>query len=522
MDQEQAMEILKMGYNVYLTGQPGSGKTFLLNKYINFLKNNDVKVGVTASTGIAATHLNGITIHSWSGIGLKDKLTQENIQEILKKKWLHKRIRNTKVLIIDEISMLKADQLDLIDEVVKSFKGNHFQPFGGMQVVLSGDFFQLPPVSKGEEAEFVTHSPTWKQMDLKTCYLTEQWRQRDSKYLKILNDIRSASVNSQTKKILKSRYQAKIKGNLKPINLYTHNVDVDQENRKKLDKIDAKPYRFAMRTEGVGPLIKMLKQGCLAPQQLVLKKGAPVMFVKNDFNKGYVNGTLGKVADFNGNKPLIKTKDNKKIPVDKKSWDVEQDGEVKAEISQYPLRLAWAITVHKSQGMSLDAAKINLARCFEPGMGYVALSRVSSLAGIKLLGFNEMALKVNQEVLKSDQSFKRKSKQIEKELERTSSKKISEKQKDFLKSVQEKKKNESRGKDKNKSDSENKAYSVEKIRKKHPSAYKKWNDQEEKTLIEHYKNGKNIQNLAQIMDRTKGSIRSRLNKIAKEAEKEQK
>lgn len=505
------MDILKMGHNVYLTGRPGSGKTFLLNKYINFLKSNNVNVAVTASTGIAATHLNGITIHSWSGIGLKDELTQENLQEITKKKWLRKRIRNTRVLIIDEISMLEADQFDLIDEVVKTFKGNHFQPFGGMQVVLSGDFFQLPPVSKKEQAEFATHSVVWKQMNLKTCYLTEQWRQRDSKYLKVLEDIRNASVSVQTKKILKSRHQAKIKGNLKPTNLYTHNVDVDRENRSKLEKLNTKSHCFSMKSEGVDPLVKMLKQGSLAPEKLVLKKGAPVMFVKNDFNKGYVNGTLGKVAGFNSNKPLVRTKDNRKILVERKSWNVEQNGETKAEIEHYPLRLAYAITIHKSQGMSLDAAKINLARCFEPGMGYVALSRVSSLAGIKLLGFNEMALKVNPEVLKTDREFKRESKQIERKLESISSQKIVKKQKEFLKSVREK--------DESKSDDESKAYSVEEIRKKHSNAYKKWTEQEQQTLIEHYKNGKNIQDLAQIMDRTEGSIRSRLKKIAKEAAK---
>lgn len=444
MKQKQAMDVLKMGYNVYLTGQPGSGKTFLLNKYINFLKDNNVNVAVTASTGIAATHLSGITIHSWSGIGLKEKLTQENVREITKKKWLHKKIKKTKVLIIDEISMLKASQLDLIDEVVKTLKGNHFQSFGGMQVVLSGDLFQLPPVSKKGQAKFVTYSSVWKQLKPKICYLTEQWRQRDSDYLKILNDIRNASVNSQTKRILKSRYQAEIKGSLKATNLYTHNVDVDQENKNELAKINAKLYNFSMKSEGVNPLVKMLKKSCLAPEKLTLKKGAPVMFVKNDFNKGYVNGTLGEVIDFSSNKPLVKTKDSKKILVERKRWDIEEGGEIKAEIEQYPLRLAWAITVHKSQGMSLDAAKINLSRCFEPGMGYVALSRVSSLAGIKLLGLNKMALKVKQEVLETDHKFREKSKQIKENLKNTPLKEIAKKQKDFLELIKNKPKNKSK------------------------------------------------------------------------------
>ncbi len=499
MKQKQAMKLLKMGYNVYLTGQPGSGKTFLLNKYINFLKDRGIKVGVTASTGIAATHLGGITIHSWSGVGTNNELTEKEFQKILKKKYLLKRIRKTKVLVIDEISMLNARQLDMIDEVIKSFKANHFEPFGGMQVVLSGDFFQLPPVGREEKIEFATHSSAWDQLNLKVCYLTEQWRQSDTKYLRILKDIRSASVGAETRKILKSRYKAKVKGDLDPINLYTHNVDVDHKNKNKLESIKSRARRFSMKEEGVKPLVRMLKKGSLTPSRLSLKKKAPVMFTKNNFDRGYVNGTLGEVINFSGGKPVVKTQSGRKITVDRKSWKVEEEGEVKAEIKQYPLRLAWAITVHKSQGMSLSAAEVDLSRCFEPGMGYVALSRVRSLNGIKLMGLNKTALKVNPEVLGFDQEFKRKSKWAKKKLKETSLKQIEERQQKFLDSV--------RGKSKEKS------YSVEKIRKEHFHAYKKWTKQEENTLTKHYKEGKRVKDIAKLLGRTKGSIRSRLKKL---------
>jgi len=147
MTQQEAMEILKMGYNVYLTGQPGSGKTFLLNKYIDYLKRDHRGVAVTASTGIAATHMQGVTIHSWSGLGIKEKLTQTDLRKLLKRNYLKKRFRHTGVLIIDEISMLHAFQFDLINYICRAFK-NSAEAFGGMQVVCSGDFFQLPPVAK--------------------------------------------------------------------------------------------------------------------------------------------------------------------------------------------------------------------------------------------------------------------------------------------------------------------------------------------------------------------------------------
>ncbi len=224
------MEVLKSYPLVYLTGPPGSGKTFLLDDYIDFLKDNGVHVGVTASTGIAATHLNGKTIHSWSGIGVKDELGEGDIQKLLKKDYLQ-HLKDVQVLIIDEVSMLHARQLDMVDEVMKSFKGNHFEPFGGIQVVLSGDFFQLPPISKEGPAKFAYESQVWKNNDFKVAYLTSQWRSKD-RYLKVLNDIRRNEVDQETINLLKERYQAEVKTETDPVRLYTHNVDVNRKNGK--------------------------------------------------------------------------------------------------------------------------------------------------------------------------------------------------------------------------------------------------------------------------------------------------
>jgi len=410
MTQDEALDLLKLGHNVYLTGPAGSGKTYLLNKYIEYLRKNNVSVGVTASTGIAATHLNGTTIHSWSGIGIKDKLEKQDINDLKNKIYLQIRFSLAKVLIIDEISMLHGHRLDMIDQVCRAFKISS-EPFGGLQVVMCGDFFQLPPVARnGEDDSFVYKSSIWNQMNLKVCYLEEQYRQADQGFLQVLNDIRGSSVSHKTLEILMTRYNQEVDGVGSPTKLYTHNTDVDAINNMELAKLNEKPETYSMTSSGEEKLIEIVKKSCLAPEQLILKKKAIVMFVKNNFDKGYVNGTLGEVIGFDKEKyPIVKTLRGKEIIAGPTSWTIEEEGVVKAEISQIPLRLAWAITVHKSQGMSLDAAQIDLSKSFVTGMGYVALSRVRALDGMKLVGINKMALKVNEEVVEVDYDLKKQS-----------------------------------------------------------------------------------------------------------------
>lgn len=405
MTQKEALDILKTGRNVFLTGAAGSGKTFVLREYIKYLKDLNANLGVTASTGIAATHMGGITIHSWSGIGIRDSLNKSELQEIAEKQHVKKKVRDAKILIIDEISMLHHFRLDLIDSILREVK-NSSEPFGGIQVVFCGDFFQLPPIRRSGEREalFAYHSESWKNLKLKVCYLSEQHRQNDQEFLKVLNAVRSASVSEEIKEILNGRFGKK--SEIKPTKLYSHNRDVDSENIYELKKLPGKIFEYHMHERGRRTLTETLKKSCLAPEILGLKVGAKVMFVKNNFEEGYVNGTLGIVEKCGHEEIRVKTLSGKIIDVGRVSWIIEEDGKIKAEINQYPLRLAWAITVHKSQGMSLDAAEIDLSQSFEKGMGYVALSRVRSLQGLFLKGLNDMALSVNEEVLDFDNKFK--------------------------------------------------------------------------------------------------------------------
>jgi ATP-dependent exoDNAse (exonuclease V) alpha subunit len=399
MKQKTALDILKLGHNVFLTGPAGSGKTYLLNQYIEYLKKNNIGVAVTASTGIAATHMNGQTIHSWSGMGISDTFTEEDYNRLKKRHYHKQKFLDTKVLIIDEVSMLHAHQLDIVNAICKKFK-EPFTAFGGLQVILCGDFFQLPPVTKyGQEARFVIESEAWEEMDPKICYLEEQHRQEDRDMLKILNDIRNRACDDNTLELILSRENKKIKNSVTPTRLFTHNVNVDAINERELKLIQEKPSMFLMTHSGNEHLVGSVIKGCLAPEMLVLKKGAVVMFVKNNFERGYVNGTLGKVIDFDiKGFPIVKTVSGRTIVATPERWAIEEGDDSLAAVTQVPLRLAWAITVHKSQGMTLDAVEMDLSKSFEYGMGYVALSRVRTLDGIKLLGINDVALQVNPKV----------------------------------------------------------------------------------------------------------------------------
>jgi ATP-dependent exoDNAse (exonuclease V) alpha subunit len=331
--------------------------------------------------------------------------------------------------------MLHHFRLDLIDRLARNFKGVD-APFGGLQVIFCGDFFQLPPVSRGgePEASFAYESKVWQDLDLKICYLEEQWRQKDQAYLKLLNAIRSGEMETEAVELLQSRF-GQIFDSIDPTRLYTHNADVDLENERELAKIDEELIELPMTATGRENLSAILKKGCLAPENLRLKKGAKVMFVKNNFEVGYVNGTLGVVEECDNFGIKVRIRSGKLIKAETASWAIEEDGKIKAQITQYPLRLAWAITVHKSQGMSLDAAEVDLSQSFERGMGYVALSRVRSLNGLVLRGLNDMAPRVNEEVLERDGEFRLMSKKVVVELKQMSADQKVKMEREFLQRV---------------------------------------------------------------------------------------
>jgi len=419
MNQTTALNILKTGKNVFITGSAGTGKTHLLNQYIQYLKERRIYATIVAPTGIAASHLKGNTIHSFFALGIRDTTVDNGYVEFLQdKSYLKTRFSKLQVLIIDEVSMVSPEIFASMDKVLRAFK-NSPDPFGGVQVVISGDFFQLPPVSKEfKEKRFAWQSPVWKALELKSCYLHEKFRQDDDQLIKVLDEIRTGEVSAEAQSILDDCFEKVLSREFRATKLYTHNMDVDRINLEELAKLKGKAQLFKYTSKGSVKNIEKIFKTALVLEELTLKKDAVVLFIKNNPEKGYVNGTTGVVLGFEGDIPVVQTSTGQKIRVVAEDWTIENDkGETVATISQLPLRLAWAITIHKSQGMTLDAAEIDLSKTFEVGQGYVALSRIKNIEGLRLMGLNEMALKVDPLTLRIDEPIKKASLKASQEIE---------------------------------------------------------------------------------------------------------
>lgn len=406
MKQAQALGVMLGGDSTFLTGPPGAGKTYVLNQFVKRAVKTGKTVAVTASTGIAATHIGGTTIHSWSGLGIRDELGARDKQQLAGNSRLVKRYNATDVLVIDEVSMLHGRRLDMVNEACKLLRKSE-RPFGGLQVVLVGDLFQLPPVNRGNDTmDFIHLSAAWQELDPKICYLKEQHRQEEDGLLDLLVAMRGGELYTRHKELLQKRMGAKPSENQPVTRLYAHNVDIDTVNQRHLAAITDESYEYEMETKGSAAKVDQLARSVLAPEILELKLGAEVMFVANNPTAGFYNGTRGRVVDFRNDDPVVQLAGNRrKIKVEPHSWKLEEDGRVRAEVIQLPLRLAWAITIHKSQGMSLDAAEIDLSKSFTPGMGYVALSRVRSLDGLYLAGINAMALRMHEQIYELDRTL---------------------------------------------------------------------------------------------------------------------
>ncbi|OGJ15511.1 hypothetical protein A2585_01475 [Candidatus Nomurabacteria bacterium RIFOXYD1_FULL_39_12] len=517
MTQERALDILKTGANVFLTGEPGAGKTHTINTFVDYLRMHDIEPAITASTGIAATHIGGMTIHSWSGIGIKTKLDKYDLDKIASSEYIVRRVSRTKVLIIDEVSMLSPDMLDMVDMVCREIKQND-ETFGGIQTVLVGDFFQLPPIVKKEETKtkqnlfaketknlgiFAYDSGAWERARLVICYLAEQHRQDDADFLSVLSGIRTNNFKENHHELISSR---QIDFEDMPENvtkLFSHNFDVDRVNNGELAKIEEEIKSFKMLSDGNDKIVETLKKGCLSPEVLELKTGAVVMCTKNNQKERFVNGTLGVVVGFEefSGYPIIKTRRGYNITIAPMDWSVEENGKIRAQITQVPLRLAWAITVHKSQGMSMDAAVMDLSQVFEFGQGYVALSRVRRLSGLYLLGINEHALKVHPEILKKDIDFKNKSQDAGKIFGNISKDELKKMHDNFVVACGGKIKKEK------------KKDGFSEIREKHPNAYRPWSKEQDEELKKSFISGIGVSDLMKRFGRKRGAITARLEKL---------
>jgi len=391
---------------ILLTGAAGTGKTYTINNYVKNSKFS--KIAVTALTGLASLHLKGTTIHRFAGTGV---LTKKDDYKIIKNsyKWKHIQmsIKKSQVIIVDEISMMRADMFELLDMVFREATKRDI-PFGGKKVMFCGDFLQLPPVVRQEEQvpyQWVFQHPLWKEMNVQVVELKKSQRQQDEIFIEALHKVRYGHCPRWVDELFKSRVDIELDSSLKPIRFLATNKKADSENIKELRKVEGRERVFYAdvfaETEKEEEAIL---RDCIAQEKLSIKKGAQVMLLKNDIKEmRYINGSMGIIeeikVDFAGN-PLVKIRLNSNgdlIAIGKERWERKnEDNEVVAELYQIPIKLAYAITIHKSQGMTLDCVEIDCSGIFTEGQMYVALSRVRNIDGLVLKNWNRRYIYANK------------------------------------------------------------------------------------------------------------------------------
>jgi ATP-dependent DNA helicase PIF1 len=433
-EQEQAFELFKQGHNLFITGPGGSGKTFLIKKIYDWCNENYKPIQVCALTGCAAVLLNcsARTIHSWSGIGLGNGDPDRIIQYVSGNKFKKNNWLSVKVLVIDEVSMMSYKLLTILDGIAKKIKKND-APFGGIQIVFSGDFYQLPPVGNKNDPEssaFCFENPLWNELFDNEIELKHIFRQTDQSYSDVLNQIREGVLTKKGYNLLLSRCIPCNDETLKPTKILPRKDIVNKINECEMALLDTEKYNYSMQViedlpsrsssgnknhlisksianksklnhEQIQTNIELFKNNLMAEKELTLKIGSQVMCIVNLEMEGtnpIVNGSRGVVTGFSENGlPIVKFKSGIQQVMNYHVWEVEGEELKGYSVRQIPLILAWAITIHKSQGTTLDLAEIDIGNgIFECGQSYVALSRVKNVEGLYLSSFNPGKIRVNK------------------------------------------------------------------------------------------------------------------------------
>jgi len=422
-EQEQALRLFNERENMFLTGSGGTGKTLLIKKMVELCKKEGRRVQVCALTGCAAVILNcqAKTVHSWSGIGIANGPSDIIVRKIYSHAYKKKQWKKIDVLIIDEVSMMSQKIFELLDSIGRKVRDNANLPFGGLQIVFSGDFYQLPPVVREEDkqsdpdaAAFCFESPRWKDTFPKFIELKKIFRQTDHTYTTILNQIRVGKLYKSSLDILAPHIGKVLPENFVPTILLPRRREAEMVNATELAKLTGEERRYKMSNaemvvaetpDSITPVQRemetaYLTNSIMADKEICLKKGAQVMCIINldmESPEPIVNGSQGIVVDFVGGLPLVQFNNGARRTVGVHVWMSETYSTI--GVKQLPLIYAWAITIHKAQGVSLEMAQIDAgSNIFECGQTYVALSRVKSLEGLYLTAFNPQKIKVNKKV----------------------------------------------------------------------------------------------------------------------------
>lgn len=407
-EQKIALDVLESGENVFLTGGAGSGKSFVVRQFMR--KQNPKELPILASTGAAAVLIGGRTFHSFFGLGIMDGGPQETLKRGLLDMKLMKRLREVEGVIIDEISMIPSAALEVAEQFARAARESEL-PWGGMRVIVVGDFAQLPPVTRtGQIREWSFLSHVWEKSGFQIVELTQNQRTYDSLFLQVLADVRQGKTTPLVKEFLDSKIREHDEDD-ECTRLFPRREQSDFFNKKKLSQIPDPEVKIPSIYLGQEKLIESLKRNSPIPGELVLKVGAKVLFVQNDPNKRWVNGTKGTVVDIAPDKITVEKETWRHVTVDKTQFSLQNaEGNTVASVINFPLTLAYATTIHKSQGATLDELWVDLSRLWEPGHAYVALSRLKSSDGLKLLGWNPRSILTDMKVTqfyKDIQSLKR-------------------------------------------------------------------------------------------------------------------
>lgn len=421
-DQEEIFQQYKNGENIFITGPGGCGKSFLIKHIVNNAKERSMKIATCAMTGCASILLEcgAKTVHSWAGIGLAKADDDVIIKRISLNKFKRKNWLQTNLLIIDEVSMMSKRMFELLDAIGKQIRKSA-KPFGGIQVIMSGDFYQLPPVgNKGDpdSYRFCFESPLWDETFDYQMLLDKPFRQNDEEYVEVLNQIREGKLYKNGYSLLKKRVDVKYNNDLlKPVKLYPIKKSVENINQMEIRKLDGDfiTYKYNVKYEPTEedrkipgfkePSQKQMEieeqtilKNSLFEKELSLKKGSQVMCIKNiDLDDGICNGSTGIVTDFDrDNNPIVKFNHTIRV-IQRETWLSETIAGF--GITQIPLILAWAVTIHKSQGATLEMAEVDIgSSVFTDGQTYVALSRVKSIDGLYIQSFNPSKINANEKV----------------------------------------------------------------------------------------------------------------------------